>query len=67
MSEQRLTETELKLMDLEHALDQLSEVVIRQQAQIDRLMRELQAVASRQTGGESPRFRSLRDELPPHY
>ena len=67
MNDPRLNEAELKLMDLEHALDQLNDVVIRQQAQIDRLTRELQALALRQPSGDSTGFRSLRDELPPHY
>lgn len=58
---------ELKMLDLEHTLDQLNAVVIRQQAQIDGLTRELQALAQRAPGDDTPRFRSLRDELPPHY
>ena len=57
---------ELKVLDLEHTIDQLNEVVIRQQAQIDRLVRELLELAQRQPG-DAPGFRSLRDELPPHY
>ncbi len=67
MTDPGLTEVELKLMDLEHALDQLNEVVVRQQAQIDRLVRELQTMAQRLPSEDTPRFRSLRDELPPHY
>lgn len=63
----RLMNVELKVLDLEHTIDQLNEVVIRQQAQIDRLTRELQALAQRQPTGDSTGFRSLRDELPPHY
>ena len=62
----RLINLELKLLDLEHTIDQLNEVVVRQQAQIDRLVRELLELAQRQPG-DAPGFRSLRDELPPHY
>ncbi len=62
----RLMNLELKVLELEHTIDQLNEVVIRQQAQIDRLVRELQELAQRQPA-DAPGFRSLRDELPPHY
>lgn len=70
-SEQRLTELEIKLSFTEDALDRLNEVVVRQQAQIDLLTRELLALRSQasqaasEPGGAG--FRSLRDELPPHY
>ena len=63
----RLMNVELKVLDLEHTIDQLNEVVIRQQAQIDRLVRELLELAQRRPGDDTPGFRSLRDELPPHY
>lgn len=63
----RLMNLELKLLDLEHTIDQLNTVVVRQQAQIDRLVRELQELAQRQPTGDSSGFRSLRDDLPPHY
>ncbi len=62
----RLMNLELKVLELEHTIDQLNEVVIRQQAQIDRLVREVQELAQRQPA-DAPGFRSLRDELPPHY
>jgi SlyX protein len=66
-TEHRLTELEIKASYTEDLLDRLNEVVVRQQAQIELLMREL--VALREQGAtmdrESPR--SLRDELPPHY
>ena len=65
--EPRLMNLELKVLELEHTVDQLNEVVVRQQAQIDRLVRELQSVAQRLPSDDAPRFRSLRDELPPHY
>ncbi|MBP6901508.1 MAG: SlyX family protein [Burkholderiaceae bacterium] len=70
-SEHRLTELEIKLSFTEDALDRLNEVVVRQQAQIDLLTRELlalrsQAAQAASEPGATP-FRSLRDELPPHY
>lgn len=65
--EPRLMNLELKVLELEHTIDQLNEVVVRQQAQIDRLVRELQSMAQCLSSDDAPRFRSLRDELPPHY
>ena len=66
--EQRLTELEIKASFTEDAVDQLSAVIVRQQQQIDALLRELQVLRQQQPdeGGSVP-FRSLRDELPPHY
>ena len=66
--EQRLTELEIKASFTEDAVDQLSAVIVRQQQQIDALLRELQVLRQQQPdeSGSVP-FRSLRDELPPHY
>jgi len=66
-AEQRLMELEIKASYAEDLLDRLNELVYRQQEQIDRLQREL-AVLRHQLpeAGPAP-FRSLRDELPPHY
>ena len=66
--EQRLTDLEIKASFSEDALDQLNAVVVRQQRQIDALLRELAALRVQLPDGDAPRpFRSLRDELPPHY
>lgn len=66
--DQRLIALEIKASFAEDLLDQLNLIVTRQQQQIDRLQREV--VALRRQAAESataPAFRSLRDELPPHY
>jgi SlyX protein len=66
--DQRLTALEIKASFAEDLLDQLNLIVTRQQQQIDRLQREV--VELRRQAAESvaaPAFRSLRDELPPHY
>jgi SlyX protein len=52
---------------MEDTLDQLNEVVVRQQQQIDLLTRELLALRDQQASGDPAAARSLRDELPPHY
>ena len=65
--EARLTELEIKASYSEDLLDRLNDVVVRQQAQIDALQRALAALRERALETPQPAFRSLRDELPPHY
>lgn len=67
MSDQRLTELEIKASFTEDLLDRLNEVVVHQQQQIDRLQREVLALRQQLEQAQAPGFRSLRDELPPHY
>ena len=62
----RLTDLEIKASYTEDTLDRLNEVVVRQQRQIDRLLREL-AEFKQQAADAAEPPRSLRDELPPHY
>ncbi|MCE4555491.1 SlyX family protein [Pelomonas cellulosilytica] len=64
--EQRITDLEIKLSFTEDTVEQLNAVVVRQQAQIDRLVRELVELRDR-AAAEPGGVRSLRDELPPHY
>jgi len=65
---QRLTDLEIKASFTEELLDQLNDVVVRQQRQIDALLRDLADLRQQvpEDPGANP-FRSLRDELPPHY
>ncbi len=66
--EQRLTDLEIKASFAEDTVEQLNAVVVRQQEQIDRLTRELVELRSQAASAADPGgFRSLRDELPPHY
>lgn len=65
-TEQRLTKLEVKASFAEDLLDQLNQIIFRQQQQIDRLSREL-AELRQQVPEDGAGFRSLRDELPPHY
>ncbi len=64
--EQRITDLEIKASFAEDTVEQLNAVVVRQQAQIDRLIRELVELRDR-TSAEPGAARTLRDELPPHY
>lgn len=64
--ERRLTELEIKATYTEDLLEELNRTVVRQQQQIDLLVRELLTLRD-QAEAAQPAFRSLRDELPPHY
>ena len=66
---QRLTDLEIKLSFAEDLVDRLNEVVVRQQEQIDLLLREVGQLRRQQAGTADDRagFVSLRDERPPHY
>ncbi len=63
----RLTELEIKAAFAEDLVDQLNEIVIRQQTQLDTLARELAALKQLMPSGDTVQVPSLRDELPPHY
>lgn len=64
--ERRLTELEIKASFAEDLLEQLNQVIVRQQQQIDRLQRELGSL--RETLPDPAATpRNLRDELPPHW
>jgi SlyX protein len=69
-TDHRLTELEIKSSFTEDLVDQLNQVIVRQQQDIDRLGRELgqlrQQLRDTDPGGQAA-ARNLRDELPPHY
>ena len=62
--ERRLTELEIKASFADDMLEQLNQIIVRQQQQMERLARELADLRQQREGAA---FRSLRDELPPHY
>ena len=66
-TDDRITELEIKASFTEDLVEQLNQVVIRQQAQIDLLIREVMELKRQAPGEGGPALRSLRDELPPHY
>ncbi len=65
--EQRLIDLEIKASYTEDTLDRLNDVLVRQQRQIDLLLRELAALKHYGNSGDVPAARSLRDDLPPHF
>jgi SlyX protein len=67
-TDQRLTELEIKASFTEDLLDQLDKVIVRQQRQIDALLREMAELkAGPVRDGDITATRSLRDDLPPHF
>ncbi|MDP3606809.1 MAG: SlyX family protein [Polaromonas sp.] len=67
-TDQRLTELEIKASFTEDLLDKLDSVIVRQQQQIDALIREIADLKQQapEEGGVGA-VRSLRDDLPPHF
>lgn len=66
-TDQRLIELEIKASFTEDLLDQLDQVIVRQQKQIDLLMREVARLGQPAAANAASAPRSARDELPPHY
>ncbi len=66
-TDRRLTDLEVKASFMEDLVDQLNTVVVRQQDQIDALVRQVLQLRQQGPADEPGGFRSLRDELPPHY
>ena len=65
--EQRITELEIKFSYADDLLETLNTQIARQQDLIDRLLAEVAELRRRRDDTAGPGFRSLRDELPPHY
>ncbi len=65
--EARIADLELKLGDAEDTLESLNLTVFRQQRQLEQLQTELRVLRQQMQSLPSGEFRSLRDEIPPHY
>jgi SlyX protein len=65
MSEERITNLEIKLSFTEDLIEKLNETVYKQQQQIEFLYRELKAI--KEQAGSGGGGGSLKDEIPPHY
>ena len=65
--EDRVTRLEEKSAFADDLTERLNEVIVRQQNQIDLLVRELSRLKQQAEDSAAPGFRSLREELPPHY
>ena len=65
--DQRLTELEIKASFTEDLLDQLNAVVVRQQQEIDLLLRDVRQLRQQLPDSASAAPRQASDDLPPHY
>lgn len=65
--DQRLTDLEIKASFTEDLVDQLNQVIVRQQQQIDLLLREVVDLKQQSSAVQSTEPRNLRDDLPPHF
>lgn len=65
-TEQRLIDLEVKASFSEDLVDQLEQIILRQQQQIDSLIRQVAELRQHQAPSEGL-GRNLRDDLPPHY
>ena len=66
-TEQRLTNLEIKATYTEDLVEQLDQIIARQQQQIDLLLREVTELRQPAPEGTLNTERSLRDDLPPHF
>lgn len=66
-NDERLTALEIKASYAEDQIDQLDQVIIRQQVQIDLLINEIASLRQSSTDGGIGAARNLRDDLPPHF
>ena len=66
-TDQRLTELEIKASFTEDLLDQLNQVIVRQQREIDALIREVRQLRQQMPEGSAPGLTRASEELPPHY
>ena len=63
----RIEALEIKASFADDALDKLDQVIIRQQLQIDLLIKEITDLRQTQSQDSTSTPRNLRDELPPHF
>jgi SlyX protein len=66
MSDDRITNLEIKLSFTEDLIEKLNETVYKQQQQIEFLYRELKAIKE-QASSSGSSGGSSKDEIPPHY
>ena len=65
--DKRLMDLEIKASFTEDLVEQRNKTIFQQQQQIEALIREVSQLRQQTPDGGTGGFRSLRDELPPHY
>lgn len=63
----RRTELEIRVTELDDAVEALHRTVYRQQQQIDRLAQAVVALRAQVQAAQAPGSGDAREELPPHY
>ena len=66
-TDQRLTNLEIKATYMDDMVEQLEQIIVRQQQQIDTLLRSVAELRLPSTDGGLGLARSLQDDLPPHF
>ena len=69
MSDERITELEMKLTFQENTVDELNKVIYNQQQQIDRLRKELNSLKDqfKSLMDSGPGYNAADEKPPPHY
>ena len=67
MTEDRITNLEIKLSFTEDLIEKLNQIVYKQQQQIEFLYRELKSIKEQASSSGGSSSGSLKDEIPPHY
>ena len=65
--DQRLTELEIKASFTEDLVEQLNQIIIRQQQDLDALARQIGQLREQLPEVGTGQPRGARDDLPPHY
>ena len=65
--DQRLTDLEIKASFAEDVVEQLNQIIIRQQKQIDQLVGEVLHLREHSEQAAAGGPRNMRDDLPPHF
>jgi SlyX protein len=66
-ADERLTQLEIRISYLDDLVETLNAMVAKQHDQIAMLIHEVSQLRQRNDESQPAGFRSLRDELPPHY
>ncbi len=67
MTEDRITNLEIKLSFTEDLIEQVNQTVYKQQQQIEFLYRELKSIKEQAGSADRPGGINPKDEIPPHY
>jgi SlyX protein len=65
--EERVADLEIRLNQSEDTVDELNRTIYRQQVQIDQLIQAMGSLRDRMEDAGPREFKSLLDDVPPHY